>query len=199
MWSCLTGCWMYINPNDMRLILSFLLGIAAQVCFGQVDSLVSRQVNSLVTYKDTVNHFELGIPAGWELEDLRLSPIMKLTAHRVKTDTTAYFVEGLSVMVQKARWINLETEFQDQLNAGATGRDPDAKEKGGPVDIDGQPWDWYLVGITDDVPNSHLRFWMYVYLTLKNETVYSFFFSAPDKSFEQYRPLFDRMVRTVRL
>ena len=70
MWSCLTGCWMYTKRNDMRLILSFLLSIGVQVCFGQADSLVSQ---SLITYRDTTDHVELVSlqPGKWKIINSR--------------------------------------------------------------------------------------------------------------------------------
>ena len=180
----------------MRIFLLVLVGFGGFLSGAQAQGLAIGPAVPLVTYKDTVNHFEMRVPRGWFLgiEKEGISP-KKLFMFR--HDSTDHPYEHFMFEVDTRKNSTLAVE-EGRLEAALRAtNDFDLQEKGS-VTVSGLRWIWFV--------ETHQRIRLYntrgpevnyEFVAYRHGKTYVLTFSATPESFPKYRGVYDQVMRSL--
>ena len=156
----------------------------------------AARAQELVSFKDSVRHFEIGVPRGWKYQSAPNAAIA-FFAYRPKADTSEKVMVNynLNVITGKKN-SSIGREYRRLMNALLSAGDMTVTEKDSIV-IHGQPW----LSFADTHPNMmagrQLLMGEYVLVTYKEETTYILTFTTTAERLAKDKELFVKIAATV--
>lgn len=152
----------------------------------------SAKCQTLYPYKDTVNHFNIGVPAQWHYGILKQFPTIKLFAYRVYLDSADKPHENFNVNIIDIPVAGPEAAY-DTLIASLSRSAKDFRLiKQGDAEINGMAFKWCIES-HKNIEEPDKEMCDYVYVTVANEKTYILTFVVFSKYFDQYRSLFEKI------
>ena len=206
------GCWRFIVkvrrvlqaytvPSvenltfHMRLLLSLCL--LAAVTTGRAQIADKAQTADLTPFHDTVNHFSIGIPAGWRYSSQPGRGLI-IYAMRPPADTSDRPHESYSLFVFREPNSTIDREYRIHVDGPASIGEMTVLDKGS-ITIHGQRWLWYTASHVNPMTSEALFLteMKYVLLAYKGDKAYFLTCITTENQFERYRALFAKIAGTM--
>jgi hypothetical protein len=168
-----------------KLVATFLLAGTLTSCFAQPGEFAK--------YKDSINHFTIGIPAGWRYGVNKTYPEIKLIAIRNARDSSDKPHENFNLNVIEQKNSSLDIQYEKLVNALRSTTDFSIA-KSDTITINGQFFKWFIEEHKNSI--NALPMSNYVFVTFKNEKTYILTFVAFSTNFREYEALFLAIAKT---
>jgi hypothetical protein len=169
----------------MRTLLTCLLVLLAASGFSQTASFIS--------FKDTLNHFAIDIPSGWQYSSSKGLPLI---AQRKPAETADKSHESFNVnVINKKTPSTVEREYEKFIGYLKSTNNFTLLESD-TITINGQACKWFVENHKNDGDGVTLMC-NYVFITYKNDKTYILTFATLAADFSKYRQLFYKIAETL--
>ncbi len=145
------------------------------------------------TYKDAVNHFEVSIPANWEVT--QANPRLKFIAIRPQTEEYNSIPENINLNFIQAPNGNLDAAYAMSIESNSALDGFLSVTKKGTA-ADGH-YKWYINTHKDPQSNLTMQTIIYVYYYKQKAVLLTC--TASQGSFEKYNPVFLKIANSLKL
>ena len=158
--------------------------------------IIKANGQSFVTYKDSVNHFSISIPAGWKYGINKNYPSLILLAQRTPLSQADTSRDNFNINVIKTPNKTLDKTFADFLSDL-----PDAKNfkliSSGDTTFNGMKLKWVIETHKNEF--NEIQMHNYDFVTLKDGKTYILTMVTFSNSFNLVKPLFDKIASSFSL
>jgi len=149
----------------------------------------------LVPYKDTINLFSIGIPVGWRYGISKDYPSIKLFAQEAVAGSDGLLANyNINIFsTSDSTFDKVYTSFIQSLRSTKNFQLLDS----GNATINEIRYRWIME--THENSQAPIKMCNYDFMTYKNRTAYILTFVAPQKVFDRYKKLFDKVANSLRL
>ncbi|MVN22147.1 hypothetical protein [Mucilaginibacter arboris] len=148
---------------------------------------------TLKTYKDATNHFEISIPANWSVT--KSNPRLKFIAIRPQTEEYTSVPENINLNFIEAPDVNLDAAYAMSIESNSALDGFIAVTKKGTA-ADGR-YKWYVNTHKDLQNNLTLQTIVFVYYYKQKAILLTC--TALPESFEKYNPVFFKIANSLKL
>ena len=170
----------------MKQLLTYLLLLISIYSDGQ----------DLVEYKDTINNFSIGIPIGWRYGVLKNYPSIKIFAQQVQKDTSNKLFVNYNLNIYNSSDSTFENAYTDFISSISQAINSKIIDSGNTV-INTTRYEWIIEGHQNKLAPISMR--NYVFMTFKKGVCYVLTMVAPEKEFDLYKNLFDKIAGSFKL
>jgi hypothetical protein len=157
--------------------------------------IINANGQTLVPYKDTVNHFSIDIPTGWKYGVSKAYPSIILIAQKTRTGPADTTGDNFNINVIETPNKTLDKTFSDFL-----GYLPNAKDYKligtGDTSYNGMRLKWLIETHRE---NSNKQLHNYDFVALKNGKTYILTMVTSSSAFDAVKPLFDKIASSFQL
>ena len=170
----------------MRLLFFSLCLLSVAYIHGQ----------DLISYKDTLYKFSIGIPVGWRYGKPKTYPHLLLISIRQPVDTTEKMVETFNVNAVQEPNSNLDTAFSHLLKYNSIADSFTVLEKGSTT-INLKDFRWVVSTHRNKYNGQEV--YNYDFMTYDDSKAYILTMTSTPKNFERVRPLFDKIAQSFQV
>ena len=160
----------------MRPLLTLFLCIVTTAVFSQSES--------LVTFKEA-DRFEIGVPSGWQYRPAQGLPFV------AQHQPASFNVK----IINKKTPSSVDREYAKLIGYLRSTNNFQLLEQD-TITINGQLFRWFVETHKNDIDGT-TPISNYVFLSYKNDRTYIVTFALPPADLPKYRPLFDKIARTL--
>lgn len=148
------------------------------------------QGQSLITYKDTVNHFRIDIPAGWKYGVNKNYPDLLLLVYKTPVGPADTTGENFNINSIKTPAKDLNKTFADFVRYLPNASDYKLIDTGSTT-INSVKFKWLIETHKNDGNNRQMH--NYDFVTVKNGKTYILTMVVYSFAFDKVKPLFDKI------
>jgi hypothetical protein len=158
--------------------------------------IIDSKAQSLVNYKDTINHFSINIPTEWKYGVNKNFPDIKLIAYRTPLSKSDTARDSFNINIIETPSKNLDKTFADFLQSISNGKDFKLIDTGNTT-FNGMEFTWLIE--THKNKGNDVQMHNYVFLALKNGKTYILTMVTFSYAFDVVKPLFNTIASSFTL
>lgn len=149
-----------------------------------------------MSYKDTVNHFSINIPIGWQYGLSKNFPKLKLLSYRTPSNQLDTSRDNFNINIVETPGKTLDSTFPTFLKYISNSKDFKII-KLGDTTLNGRTYKWLIE--THKIENNGIQMHNYDFVTLKDGKTYILTMATFSSYFDVVRPLFDKIANSFLL
>jgi|ERR1700722_833313 len=163
------------------------------ICISLLISILSHS-QDIVIYKDTSNNFSIGVPIGWRYGLSKNFPSIKIIAQQTTPDSSDKLLVNYNLNIYNSSNSTFENAYDDFILSINKAKNFKIIDSGNTV-INGINYKWIIE--THENNLSPINMCDYVLMTYKDRICYILTLVAPEKKFEKYKPLFNKIAYSL--
>jgi hypothetical protein len=151
----------------------------------------------LAIYNDTVSNFSIGIPVGWTYGTLKNVPTIKIFARQTQPDTIDHLFANYNLNIFQSHDSSFDNAYATFISGISVAKKFNVIGSG-QITINEIDYRWIL----ETHENSNLESLImtnYVFMTYKNGLSYILTMVVPEKRYDTFKPLFDKIAASLKI